>query len=303
MSQSVLFVINKFSGSGFKPELEGRIIDKCRQAGIETRIEFTQKRGHATALARWAVDQKMDYVFAVGGDGTVNEVAQGLVHTPVALGILPKGSGNGLARHLQIPMGIQSLNLVDNHRVEWIDTVYVNKRMSVNVSGFGFDAHIASLFAGRARRGLVGYTRLVVKEFSSFPSFDVQVDTEEASFRTRCFIVAIANASQFGNNARVAPLASVKDQLIDISFIQKITLLRAPAFAQKMFTGNLDKSPFVKMNKSKSVNFELAEPLPFHVDGEPLPPIRHINCTINSRSLKILLPGDNREAEKNKYHI
>src|SRR5690348_8426839 len=108
MNKSALFIVNKFSGGGYRPEVEGRIIEECKTAGIECRIEFTQRRGHATELAQWAVEQKMDYAFAVGGDGTVNEVAQGLVDTDVVMGILPKGSGNGLARHLRVPMDFKN---------------------------------------------------------------------------------------------------------------------------------------------------------------------------------------------------
>ena len=169
--KSALFVINKFSGGGYRPDVEGRIIEQCEKLNIESTIEFTQSPGHATELALSAVDQKLDYVFAVGGDGTVNEVAQGLLGSQVAMGILPKGSGNGLARHLGLSMSFKkSLDIIPFHREQLIDTLSVNGKLSVNVSGIGFDGHVAGLFANKAKRGLMGYAKLVLKEFISFRS-------------------------------------------------------------------------------------------------------------------------------------
>ncbi|MBS1951344.1 MAG: Transcription regulator [contains diacylglycerol kinase catalytic domain] [Cytophagales bacterium] len=301
MSKSALFIVNKFSGKGFSPEVEEKIIEKCRALTIESRIEFTQKPGHATELAQWAVDQKMTCVFAVGGDGTVNEVAQGLIHTPVAMGILPKGSGNGLARHLNIPMSFKySLNTIGHHHVEMIDTMTINNKLSVNVSGIGFDGHVASLFAGKVKRGLMGYATLVLKEFTTFRPFEAWVETDQESFSATSFIIAIANSSQFGNNARVAPLASVKDHLMDFSFIQKVPLSQAIGFTQKMFSGKLMNSSLVKMKQVPKAKIELKEPVAFHIDGEPMPAARTFECTINSLSLKILLPEAN---ENNTYRI
>src|SRR5882762_3820594 len=201
--KSALFVVNKFSGGDYRPDVEGLIIEQCKKLNIESTIEFTQSPGHATALAKTAVKQKLDFVFAVGGDGTVNEVAQGLLGSEVAMGILPKGSGNGLARHLRIPMSFKkSLEIIPLHRAQMIDTLSVNGKLSVNVSGIGFDGHVAGLFANKAKRGLVGYAKLVLKEFLDFKPFEANVRVNGKSFQSRSFIIALANSSQFGNNAR-----------------------------------------------------------------------------------------------------
>jgi YegS/Rv2252/BmrU family lipid kinase len=291
MKKNALFIVNKFSGGGYRPEVEGRIIEACRASGIECRIEFTQNRGHATELAQWAVEQKMDLAFAVGGDGTVNEVAQGLVGSPVAMGILPKGSGNGLARHLAVPMDFKrSLRLISHHDEELIDTVIINQKLSVNVSGIGFDGHVAAMFANKARRGLIGYTKLVLNEFRRFKPFEASVTLNGKTFDTKSFIIAVANSSQFGNNAKVAPGASVCDQLIDVSVIQKIPFTQAPAFAGKMFTGNLDRSRFVEIYRSQKLSIRLAEPMAFHIDGEAMPATDAFDAAIQPMSLKVLLP-------------
>ena len=304
MNKSALFIVNKFSGGGYRPEVEGRIIETCRAAGIECRIEFTQSRGHATELAQWAVAQKMDLVFAVGGDGTVNEVAQGLVGSKVAMGILPKGSGNGLARHLAVPMDFKrSLRLISHHEEEQIDTVLINQKLSVNVSGIGFDGHVAAMFAGKAKRGLVGYTKLVLNEFRSFKPFEASVTLNGTTFHSKPFIIAVANSSQFGNNAKVAPRASVCDQLIDVSFIQKIPFTQAPAFAGKMFTGNLDRSRFVEIHKAEKLSIQLKEPIAFHIDGEAMPSTDVFEATIQPRSLKVLLPTKSNLSLRGKSRI
>ena len=304
MSKNALFIVNKFSGGGYRPDVEGRIIEMCKSANIECRIEFTQSRGHATELAQWAVEQKMDFVFAVGGDGTVNEVAQGLVGSKTAMGILPKGSGNGLARHLQIPMDFKrSLNIISHHGVEMIDTVLINGKLSVNVSGIGFDGHVAAMFANKAKRGLVGYTKLVLNEFRRFKPFEASVTMNGKTFDVKSFIIAIANSSQFGNNAKVAPQASVCDQLIDVSFIRKIPLAQAAGFAGKMFTGKLDRSRYVEIHKSHKISIQLNEPVAFHIDGEAWEATNTFEAVINPASLKVLLPIKSANSRRGKYPI
>jgi diacylglycerol kinase (ATP) len=304
MSKSALFVVNKFSGGGYRPDVEGRIIEKCRLANMECRIEFTQRRGHASELANWAAEQKMDFVFAVGGDGTVNEVAQALVNSNVAMGILPKGSGNGLARHLHIPIDFKkSLELISDHGTEMIDTMLINEKLSVNVSGIGFDGHVASMFANQTKRGLIGYTKLVLNEFRKFKPFEAEVSLDQKKINIKSFIIALANSSQFGNNARVAPQASVCDELIDVSFIQKVPITHAAGFARKMFTGKLDRSRFVDIHQSKKISIHLKEPVAFHIDGEAMTSAAFFEVMIQPASLQVLLPIVSKHSRSNRPKI
>jgi diacylglycerol kinase (ATP) len=295
-NKKVLFIINKFSGGGFSPSLEGRIIDACAQAKIECSIEFTQARGHATELAQQAAAEKQfQVVFAVGGDGTVNEVAQGLVHTSTVMGILPKGSGNGLARHLGIPMDFKkSLALIHSNRSIAMDTFLVNGMLSVNVSGVGFDGHIAGLFGKDGKRGFIGYSKLVMKEFFSFPEFAIEVELDGKKINRESFIVALANSSQFGNNARVAPQASVTDQLIDVSFIRKIPIHQALSFGYSMFTGGLHKSRLVDIMQAKQVRLHFQKPMAFHIDGEPHEAVQNYEVNIQPASLQMAVLDNSR---------
>jgi diacylglycerol kinase (ATP) len=288
----VFFIINRFAGTGFQPAVEGRIIDACARLNLECIIEYTMRKGHATDLAWRAVEEGFTRVFAMGGDGTVNEVAKGLVHTPVALGILPKGSGNGLARHLGIPLGFaEALTLLDRHQVINMDTLLVNKLLSVNVSGLGFDAHVAAQFGQDGKRGLIGYARLVMREFKSFQEFEVQATLGESSFKKKSFIIALANSSQFGNNVRVAPFASVCDGVMDICFIRKAPLSNALKVALQMFLGNINQSEWVEILKARRFNATCAIPLPFHIDGEPQPPAKEFEVEMQPGSLKMIVPA------------
>jgi diacylglycerol kinase (ATP) len=290
-NKKVFFIINKFSGTGYQPDVEGRIITECGRLGLECTIEFTQSRGHATALAKRAITEKFKTVFAAGGDGTVNEVAQGLLYTDARMGILPKGSGNGLARHLGIPMKFpEALQLLSSTRTIDMDTLLVNNKVSVNISGIGFDGHVAGLFGKDGKRGLVGYGKLVMKEFLRYKEFPVTIVIDGIKFERHAFIVALANSSQFGNNAQIAPHASVTDQLIEVCVIRKVPYLHAIGFAQKMFSGNIHNSAFVEIKKARKIIMDFAEPIAFHIDGEAMEPSRHFTIEVKPASLKMIIP-------------
>jgi YegS/Rv2252/BmrU family lipid kinase len=290
-NNKVFFIINKFSGAGYRPDVEGRIISACGNLNLECAIEFTQERGHATTLARQAIAQDYKTIFAVGGDGTVNEVAQALVNTHAVMGILPKGSGNGLARHLTFPMGFaKSLETLSSKKTIGMDTILVNGQLSVNVSGIGFDGHVAGLFGKNGKRGLIGYVFLVLKEFSRYPEFRVPLLVDGTHLDRRSFIIAFANSSQFGNNACIAPHASVCDNLVDVCFIQKVPILSAFGFMQRMFSGTLHRSSFVEIIKAKKIEIQFPEPMAYHIDGEAMKPEKKFLIEVQPNSLKMRVP-------------
>ncbi len=292
MAERVFFIVNKYSGKGFQATVEGEIIDACAAANVEGTIEYTKHRGHAVELAAHAVSQGFPRVFAMGGDGTVNEVARSLVNTSVALGIIPSGSGNGLARHLKIPLVPHlALKLVHQGEVMLIDTLRINGGLSVNVSGFGFDGHVASQFGKDGTRGLIGYTKLVLREFLSYKEFDIRADADGQVSTHRAFMVALANASQFGNNALVAPDASVSDGVMDVCFIRRISITEAIPFLTKLFRGNIEKSRFATLVKAKHFHAELSTEQPIHLDGEPGKPSKTFDVQIHPASLRVIVPG------------
>ncbi len=291
-NKKVFFIINKYSGTGYQPEVEGKITNRCGELDMECTIEFTQGRGHATELAKQAIREGFKLVFAMGGDGTMKEVAQGLVHSNVTMGIMPKGSGNGLARHLGIPLKFPGmLDLLSSTQHIAMDTILINDHLSVNVSGIGFDGHVAGLFGKNGKRGLTGYGKLVVQEFFRFKEFNVTTVLDNQAINRDAFIIALANSSQFGNNAKVSPFASVCDKRIDVCFIKKFPLTQALGFAQKMFSGTINKSSFVEIIQAQEISIHFPNPMPFHVDGESMDPTDNFSIKIQPGSLNMLVPA------------
>jgi YegS/Rv2252/BmrU family lipid kinase len=289
-NKQVFFIVNKFSGTGFKPELENMFADACKANTFEYELEYTQGPGHATQLAREAVRAGFEKIVAVGGDGTVNEVAQGVIHQPAAMGIIPKGSGNGLARHLGIPVKVHhALQCLFRSKTIDIDTFSINGKLSLNVSGIGFDGYIADLFGTDKRRGFQGYTRLVLNEFSRFQEFDADVIAGDAHTRAKAFVIAVANSSQYGNNARIAPAASVCDQLLDISILKKFPAYRLD-FIYSFFSGTIDKSSYCETLQVRDATIKLAKPMSYHVDGEPAGKADTFTIALEAASLKMLAP-------------
>jgi diacylglycerol kinase (ATP) len=290
--KKVLFIVNKFAG-GFQAELEGRIVDLFQtQNNTECSIEFTQGRGHATELARLAVQQNFSQVIAVGGDGTVNEVAQGLLNTPVQMGIIPRGSGNGLARHLGIPISIvPAINNLFNSYPLMMDTFTVNGQLSLNVSGIGFDGHIANLFGKAKKRGLIGYAKITIREFFRFKEFEAKLVIDDKKLEKKAFIIAIANSSQYGNNARIAPAASICDQLLHISILKKVPPHRVD-FVYSFFAGRIEKSSYCEIIPSKKFTIVLDHAVAYHIDGEPSGISDSFTIELKPLSLNILVPNN-----------
>jgi diacylglycerol kinase (ATP) len=286
----VLFIINKHAGSGYQAAVEGRIIEACSVYNLECVIEYTQARGHATTLAKeGSHSNELKYIVAVGGDGTVNEVAQGLLHTETVMGIIPNGSGNGLARHLQIPMSIPAaLTALFESQPINMDTFLLNEKLSLNVSGIGFDGHIANLFGKEKKRGLQGYARHTINEFFSFKEFEAEITTPLQTVIRKAFVIAIANSSQYGNNARIAPAASVCDNLLHINILKKVPPYRLD-FMYAFFAGKVDQSSFCEWIETPDLTIKLNQPMAYHVDGEPLGHASEFRIQLIPGSLKMLV--------------
>lgn len=296
MKKRVLFIVNKFAGTGYAPHLERRMVKACAERDTECTIEFTSSKGHATDLARNGVARGFDFVVAVGGDGTVNEVAGGMLNSTIPLGILPNGSGNGLARHLGMPTSrSRALEALFNARALRIDTFEVNRRLSVNVAGIGFDGLVANLFDTGTKRGLPGYVNLTLKEFKRFQNFDARIAFNGSVMEKKSFIIAVANSSQYGNNARIAPSASVTDGLLHLTVVRKVPYLRVPGFAYSLFAGRIEKEPFCDFIKADRLTIRTTSPAPFHIDGEPCGTSSEFDIRINPSSLNVLVPSDHIE--------
>jgi YegS/Rv2252/BmrU family lipid kinase len=286
----VLFIINKYSGTGFQTTIEGRILNTCEKNDLECSIEYTQRRGHAISLAKEAAGKGFNYVVAVGGDGTINEVARGLLNSETPMGILPRGSGNGLARHLGIPVALtDAIDNLFHHHILRIDTLLINDKLSLNVSGIGFDGHVANLFANKKIRGLVGYVRISVREYFRFREFEADVTIDGKTDKRNAFIIAVANSSQYGNNIKIAPLASVKDGVLHLSVMKKIPLYRLD-YIFSFLKGTLTNSNMFEIFEGKEVTIKTSQPIPYHIDGEPSGANQSFNIQLKPASLSVMVP-------------
>ena len=268
--QKLLFIINPHSGRHKKFFIVKKIRKYIDRNIYEPKYIYTEYAGHATVLARQAVEDAFDFVVAVGGDGTVNEVARALVGTKVALGIVPVGSGIGLARHLQIPLDVKNAIRVINRRVvKTLDYGKIDGRPFFCTCGVGFDAFISEKFASYGKRGLKSYVENVLKQGFNYQSenYELWMDGEAESYKA--FLITCANASQYGNNAFIAPHASMEDGIMDVVVISPFTVVEAPIIATQLLSKTLPSNPRVKMLHAKKVRITRQNEGCIHCDGDP----------------------------------
>lgn len=287
------FIYNPRSGHNARnPHLWHRAHAFIREHRLDATVVRTERPQHATELARAAMADGCDTVVAIGGDGTMNEVAAALLDTPVNLGLIPCGSGNGLGRHLGIPgpgRGAFRTLLTGQPRV--IDTATVNGRPFCNVMGLGFDAEISDRFAHVSRRGLSAYIRTGLTAWRNFQPVPVTVRSSAGVLTETAFIVAVANSDQYGNDCRIAPGAIIDDGLLDLTLIRPVTFFSALPLAVRFFRGRLDGSP--RVVRIRAGEFEITRPAagPVHADGEPFETGAVVAVKVRPRSLRVLVPG------------
>jgi len=253
----------------------------------------TQRPLHATELARQAIAEGCDTVVAIGGDGTINEVATGLIGTKTTLGLIPCGSGNGLGRHLGIPKPNQlAFDTLLKGRTRVIDSGAANGRPFFNVMGLGFDADIADRFAKLTRRGFNAYVRTTLSAWSSYEPQNIVIRNGNQTIESPALILSVANSDQFGNNCYIAPGAQVDDGLIDLTILKPIGFFKAIPLAMRLFQGSLDASPHAL--RMQGTKFVIQRPTAglVHADGEPFITSAEVTVTVLPKSLRVLVPVD-----------
>jgi len=291
VKKKIRFIINPASGNKNKAGIE-HIINKLLDINkFSYDIKYTTHRFHATEIARDAVKDGFYMVVAIGGDGTVNEISKALINSEVLFAIIPIGSGNGLARFLNIPLKIESaIKTINTCKCFKMDTIQINDEYFVNMAGVGFDAHIAHLFANYGKRGLKSYIRLIIKEFSTYKNKTYQLIIDNKPITVNAFLISFANSSQFGNNAHIAPLAEINDGLVDICILKKFAWWKSMFIAIHMFSKTLVKSKYYQVIKAKEIEITMPENLQMHIDGDPIIFNSIAKIKINPESLNIIIP-------------
>lgn len=287
----LMVVVNPIAGTISKDNLTERVCEKLAADGFSPDLYITDKKGDATAFAREAVYKDYLGVVAIGGDGTINETANALCDTDVALGIIPAGSGNGLARHLGISMdGIKAADVISQRNIVPSDYGTVNKRNFYCTFGVGFDAAVSHRFARQSRRGKMMYLKSAINEYLHYKPKEYVISANGKVITERAFLIAICNASQYGNNAYIAPYADITDGLLDITIIHAGNALDIASVGFDLLSGALPSNLMIDTFRTKAAVIAQTAGSPAHLDGEPMTMDDTMYIQCHHRKLKIFTP-------------
>ena len=290
MKKKICFIVNPISGVGKQKLVEELTLKHLDLSSFDYKIIYTTAPKHATDIAKQAALDNYNIVVAVGGDGSVNEVAKGLIGTETAMALLPTGSGNGLARHLDIPLDlVKAIDLINKGKETTIDSINFNDETFVNVAGIGFDAHIGWEFAKYGKRGFSSYIKLVLRELSSYKAKEYELTIDGKTHYKKSFLISFANGSQWGNNACIAPSANVSDGIMDIAILDSINWFNGISIGYKLFNKKLHHSRHLEIIKAQEVSVKQSETIA-HIDGEPIEIGNTILIKVNPLSLKVVIP-------------
>ena len=289
MKKRIWFIINPISGVRRKDDIPGMIREYLNHDLFDFKIKYTQHKGHAVDLAKEAVESKIDVVCAVGGDGSVHEVGTGLIGSTTKLAIIPIGSGNGLARHMNIPLTVsKAIECINDMDEIQMDTVLVNDTPFLGVGGYGLDAVIAKKFDQDTHRGFRTYVKHVLKEFFKYNPINISIDTNGQIKKMPVVLCTIANTSEFGNGFVVSPKSDATDGKIELFILKPFSFWRTPAIIYQFFTRRSHKSQFAEVISFEKAKINLSQRIA-HYDGEPVDVRSELNVQVVPKSLHILI--------------
>jgi YegS/Rv2252/BmrU family lipid kinase len=290
--KKILFIVNPIAGGKDKGKFRN-LLKSTIPADFEYKVIYwDDPMMDFKSAINDNCDPDTGIIAAVGGDGTVNRVAAELVYTERVMAIIPYGSGNGIARHLSIPLNTKrAIQLLMAGKVETIDACEINGKHFFTSAGVGFDAHISQLFSGSAKRGFFTYFKLVMKSFFSYKSKKYNIEIDGKKIKERAFLLTIANANQFGNNAIIAPNASLKDGLLDIVIMKRPNLFQSLILIIRLFSGTINKSRLIREYKATKVTLKRKKKGFVHYDGEHDTMKKKITIKINPKALNVMVGG------------
>ena len=288
-----IVIYNPISGKG-KGQLAADAIKISKLNELfQLEICKTEYLGHAKEIALKGIEEGVLYFIAIGGDGTINEVGSVLKGTQAAMGMIPMGSGNGLAKHIGMSTDYkQAINQIYTAKISSIDTLTINNRFALNVSGLGFDGYVAYHFNHNGKRGLSTYTKIGLREYFRYPLQEFEITFDNQKKQVKKHMLVIANASQFGNAAIIAPTADLTDGIIELVAVELPPVLNIPGMLYRLFNGKLKDNKYIQTYKCKSLVAKSKIPVHLHIDGESMEPVNEINVSIEPKSLFILTPSD-----------
>jgi YegS/Rv2252/BmrU family lipid kinase len=288
----IIFIINPNAGTKQKDS----ILDSIREHLAPEMYElcFTEYPGHAYEIALEKGKQGLKWIVAVGGDGTVNEVASALVNTRCVLGIIPAGSGNGLARYLGIPLQVpEALALIQHHKTRIIDAGRVNGRYFFCTCGTGFDASVGKEFSRDSKRGMLSYIRATIHQYITYSPKTYILKTSRKKIKLKAFLVTFANAGQYGNNAYIAPNAVIDDGMLDLCILRPFPAASTITLGLRLFFKNIDQSPYLEVMRVKKATLKRKghKKITIHTDGEPMTMKGTLKFKVIPQAIQVMVPG------------
>lgn len=290
-NKRVVFIINPISGTGNKEAVSSLIERHIDKDKYDYALMFTEYAGHAYEMATKCKDDNADIVVAVGGDGTVNEIAKGLIESNTALGIVPCGSGNGLARHLMLPMNIKgAVEVINEGIIHQLDYGTINEHPFFCTCGMGFDAFISKKFAEAGKRGMLTYLENVLLEGLKYEpeTYELTIDGNETE-PYKAFLLSVANASQYGNDAYIAPQASMSDGFLDVVIMEPFDIIEAPQVGIELMNKTVDKNTKIKSFKARDIMIRRAHPGVIHYDGDPIEAGTELHVKLHNKGIRVVV--------------
>lgn len=299
----IVFVINPVSGKK-RPEKTLEVIEKrLDHTRFTPEYILTKQAGDATQIAKDSLNRGILYIVAVGGDGTINETARALINSKAYLGIIPSGSGNGFARHLGIPSNKErAVDIINLSHTQTVDYGLVNGLPFFCTFGVGFDAHVGHMFAMNPKRGFNTYIKTTLQEFMQYRPEHYKIKIGDKKLKGRAFLITAANASQYGNNAYIAPHADISDGLLDVSIVKPFPLHRAINFGLSLFNKQITKEPYVDTYRTNKLTIKRkSDAGSVHIDGEPIVLGKKIKIKIIPKGLQVIVPATRKNVNQTKH--
>lgn len=301
---NTIIIINPKSGNSSKINIIKKIESYFSSRNINYKLIKTEYAGHAEEIAKEYAD-KAEKIIAAGGDGTVNEIARAIKGTSTALGIIPLGSGNGLARDLHISMRLDTaLRTITNGDKRTIDYGIINKHPFFCTCGTGFDASVSLKFSNSNRRGLITYIEDTLTEWLNYSpiEYTITIDDEKPK-NIKAFLIACANASQYGNNAYIAPEANISDGIMNVTIVEPFNMFDIPGLVIQLFTNSIDKNSKIKTFECKRLHITSDIDNPAHFDGEPLALGKEIDIEIINKGIHVIVPNESDRKKRFTYPL
>ena len=289
--KKISFIINPISGTQGKEQVLKWIDERLDKEKYAQEVVYTERAGHAVEIASQKAREGVHAVVAIGGDGTINEIARSLVHTQTALGIIPCGSGNGLARHLQIPMEPKkAIDIINEGLIDVIDYGKINEVPFFCTCGVGFDSFVSLKFSKAGRRGPLTYLEKTLLESLKYRPETYELEMDGSTLRYKAFLIACGNASQYGNNAYIAPQATLTDGLLDVTILEPFTVLDVPSLSFQLFNKTIDQNSRIKTFRCQTLRIHRSKPGVVHFDGDPMMMGNNIDVKIIQKGLQVIVP-------------